>query len=182
MSNILHKIKTECSNFIEESKGNYAQKSLYFDGRFVKRVKVRKKKIKDNFSTLFDEAFEDEYKNIHRRSIFCNGPHSSENISDKPKFYVFSINGYKFLYNPDIDYHKEYMKIYDRLKTTMDTINVKDTFKDMIEYSYKQTEQNLENALFSENEIIFYNIPYYYAVKKSKHPDYSTLLKMIMSS
>lgn len=181
MSRILQKIKTECDNFISDSRGNYAQKTLYFDGRFVKKVKVRKKKTKDNFSQLFDEAFEDEYKEIHGRSIFCNGPHSSKD-SNKEEFYVFPINGYKFLYNPDIDYYREYSKIYDNLQTTMDTNNAKITFKDMIEYSYKESEQKLHDALFSGNEIIFYNIPYYYAVKKSKHPDYAELLKIINSS
>jgi len=181
MSNILYKIKTECNDFISESKGNYAQKNLFFDGRFIKKVKVRKKKTKDNFSQLFDEAFENEYKEIHGRSIFCNGPHAEEN-EYKEAFYVFPITGYKFLYNPDIDYYREYSKIYDNLQTTMDGTSAKITFKDMIEYSYKQNEHKLEDALFSGNEIIFYNIPYYYAVKKSKHPDYTELLKIIASS
>lgn len=181
MSNILTKIKQECGDFIEQSKGNHAHKNLYFDGRFVKRVKVRKKKSKDDFSKLFDEAFEGEYREIHGRSIFCNGPHSRETV-DKGLFYVFPIDGFRYLYNPDIDYYREYMKIYDRLQSTMDSVNAKNTFIDMIEYSYKEKPLSLDSALFSGNEVIFYNIPYYFAVKKSKHPDYLELLKIIENS
>jgi hypothetical protein len=182
MNNILSKIKEECTQFIELSEGNYAQKSLLFDGRFIKKVKVRKKKNKDNFLDLFDKAFEQEYRDIMGRSIFCNGVHSKPNVINREKFYVFPINGFKVLYNPDFDYYKEYMNIYSNLKENLDQETAKKTFIDMIEYSYKINNLDLSNALFSGNEIIFYGIPYYYAVKCSKHPDYKELLRTIYQS
>lgn len=178
MSNILARIKKECSDYINLSKGNYAQKPLSFDGRYMKRVKVRKKKNKDDFSELLDEAFQEEYRDIMGRSIFCNGVHSQES-NDKPQFYVFPINGFKVLYNPEIDYYGEYMRIYETLTNTMDTDLARKTFIDMVEYSYKGNNFDLSEALFSNNEIIFYGIPFFFAVRKDKHPDYGSLLNMI---
>lgn len=181
MSNILKRIKAECSQFIELSKGNYAQRPLVFDGKYIKRVKVRKKKNRDDFSNLFDEAFQEDYRDIMGRSIFCNGVHSIP-PEGRELFYVFPINGFKILYNPDVDYYQEYMRIYETLQNTMDTEIAKQTFIDMVEYSYKESDFNLSDALFSGNEIIFYGIPYFFAAKKDKHSDYSELLKMISSS
>lgn len=182
MDNILKKIKTECSTYLEESWGNPAIKNLHFDGRFVKKVKVRRKKQSDNFIQLFDEAFESEYREIYGRSIFCNGSHQKPSVEDKYLFYVFPINGYKFLYNPDADYHKEYHNIYEKLKSTIDAETAKLMFKDMIKYSYNAESIQLADALFSENEIIVYNIPYYYAVMCNKHPNYTALLNTILDS
>jgi hypothetical protein len=179
MSIVLSKIKRECSEFLELCDGNCAQKSLLFDGRFVKKVKVRKKKNKDSFLDLFDKAFEQEYRDIMGRSIFCNGVHVKCDKEDWERFYVFPINGFKTLYNPDFDYYKEYLSIYSNLKDNMDDHTAKQTFIDMIEYSYKINNLNISDALFSNNEIIFYGIPYYYAVKQSKHPDYKELLRKI---
>lgn len=182
MSNILSKINQECTQFIESSEGNYAQKALLFDGRFVKKVKVRKKKNKDSLLDLFDKAFEQEYRDIMGRSIFCNGIHRESDIENRETFYVFPIDGFKVLYNPDFDYYKEYTNIYDTLKENMDQETAKKTFIDMIEYSYKINNLDLSEALFSDNEIIFYGIPYYYAVKCTKHPDYKELLRTIAQS
>lgn len=178
MRNILSKIQSECSDFLDQSDGNPAYKSLLFDGRFMKKVKVRKKKNRELLTSLFDEAFEQEYRDIMGRSIFCNGVHDQSD-DHKEKFYVFPINGYKILYNPDIDYYKEYTNVYTKLKNNMDAKDAKNTFVDMIEYSYKINNIELDKALFSGNEIIFYGIPYYYAVKCSKHPDYNELLRTI---
>ena len=182
MSKLLKRIHQECSEFIDRSKGNYAEKPLMFDGRFIKRVRVRKKKNKDNdLYDLFDEAFNKEYKDIMGRSIFCNGIHTTP-VDEREQFYVFPINGFKILYNPAIDYCQEYENIYRNLQNTMDTVLAKQTFIDMIEYSYKENEFDLADALFSNNEIIFYGIPYFFAIKKDKHPDYRDLLKMISNT
>lgn len=181
MSNLLKRIQKECSEFIENSKGNYAEKPLTFDGRFIKKVKVRKKKNKDDFSSLFDQAFREKYRDIMGRSIFCNGIHAEE-IKSQEQFYVFPINGFSILYNPDVDYYQEFMRIYQTLQNTMDTEVAKQTFIDMVEYSYTENDFELSEALYSGNEIIFYGIPYFFAVKKDKHPDYSLLLKMICDS
>lgn len=179
-TNILEKIKFECGDFFHSSSGFPLIKTLWNNPSNFKKVKVRTKTIKNSFIEAFNEAFEEDYRNIHGRSIFCNGNHAVAKEGEE-KFYVLPINGYKYLYNPNITFIEEYKKIYEKLSSSMHELHAEELFVDMIEYSYKNCEISFKNALFSQKEIIIYGIPYYYAVKVEKFPVYEDLLTILKS-
>lgn len=179
MWNKLTKIANECSEFIEQCNGLPALKTLRCNGEFVRRVKVRKKNnSKDEFIHNFNNAFDGMYNNLHGRSIFCNGTHL-EPTANEELFYVLPINGFKYLFNPNVDYHREYQDIYNKMSNMMTHEECEKIFVDIIHYSYKESNVPLYEALLSEKEIIIYNVPYYYAVKVEKFPNYSTFMHEI---
>lgn len=177
MQNLYDVIKSECSSFINESNGYPLIKNLKSDNRYVRKVKVRTKKNSEGFIQKFNEAFNKEHNNIYGRSIFCNGKHNYLK-NDNELVYVFPINGFKFLFNPNIEYHMEYSKAFEKVEDKMTALEAENLLIDMIEYSYNSCNYALHEALFSEKEIIIYNIPYYYAIKVSRHPHYNDLLQI----
>jgi len=176
----LIKIADECSHFIKECHNYPLIKKLKCNGEFVRKIKVRKKSRKDGFIQNFNSAFDDMYNNLHGRSIFCNDVHM-DNSEDEgmERFYVFPINGFKFLFNPSVDYHREYQELYEKMSKLMTHEECEKVFVDIIQYSYKESNVPLHEALLSEKEIIIFGIPYYYAVKVNKFPTYSLLLHEI---
>lgn len=176
--NLLEKIKYECSEFIQCSESLPLVKTLKKNPANFKKVKVRTKSKKNDFIEAFNEAFSEEYKNIHGRSIFCNGSHTITELNEYERIYVFPINGFKYLYNPNVTFVEEYKKLYETLNSSMSGVDVESLFIDMIEYSYKSVQTSFKDALFSQKEIIIYGIPYYYAVKVNKFPHYSDLIDL----
>lgn len=177
--NLLDRIAEECSEFLLNSKGQPLVKTLKKNTANFRKVKVRTKFQKNDFIEAFNEAFEEEYRNIYGRSIFCNGDHSVEYSDEYEKVYVIPTNGFRYLYNPNITFIEEYKKIYEKLSCRMSEANAESLFVDMIEYSYKNNTSSFAEASFSQKEIIIYGIPYYYAVKVNKFPSYSDLISVL---
>ena len=182
MSLIVDAIKEECSDFLTKSGGLPLIKTLLAnEDKHVRKVKVRTKKTHEQFIDTFNSAFEEEHKNIYGRSIFCNGPHSSAKEGHE-RVYVFPINGFKFLFNPNVNYHEEYNKSLEKVKSATASSDVNILISDMIKYSYDSCNYTLEDAIFSSKEVIIYNIPYYYAIRGVKHPNYGYVLKELLGA
>lgn len=177
--NIIQKISEECSDFLHLANDQALVKTLKDDNTNFKKVKVRTKISKNNFITAFNDAFCNTHNNMLGRSIFCNGKHKESPDNFHAQVYVFPINGFKYLFNPNITFHEEYARIYEKLKDSMDRVSAEQLFKDMITYSYNERAVSFNEALFTSKEIIIYGVPYYYAVKVNKFSSYDDLLNIL---
>lgn len=157
-------------------------KAMPDNGEDVKRVRVRKKKRKDPLSKKFNIAFDDLYHNLHGRSVFCNGKHAEKCERNNVLYYVFPVDGFKYLYNPEVDFHGDYLEMYQTLDGILDTEHKNKIFVDVIRYSYlKDNPSTLSEALLDKKEIIIYNIPCYYSIKVETVESYIKLLEDIKS-
>jgi hypothetical protein len=162
----LGELRLECSEFIAATGGLPTMKSLPSTYQPVHRVKVRQQKRADVITYVFNEAF----SQVHNlRQV----PPPS---TDCEPFYVFPINGYKFLYSKEVrDSSADYKQVIDTVFEQFTDMNrAAEIITDIVKYTY--TDTNLEEGVRGGAEIIFYNIPYYYAVKQSSYPDYKTIL------
>lgn len=176
-TNILQDIKQLCSDYIIESNYNPIYKLLPVKYNDVHRVKVRAQNKEGIVATVYNKAFENETFNISGRAIIteCDKPSSCTDLNLEP-FYIFPLNEYKFLYSKEVK---------DSSKNTQTTINTIfeqfptddgiDLMVDILKYTYVNT--NLLEGIISKSEIIFYNIPAYYAVRCSKYEKYQQLFK-----
>lgn len=154
-------ITEECFQFLKESNGKYLIKNLPRDYMGFTKVKVRIRKQKNDFINGVNKAFESKRHEFYGSSIFA---YSSEKLlteeSGKEPFYVFPIDGYKFVYNPQVSNIDKELNVPDLKGMVSDIVNV----------SYKTDKLN--EALSEDCEILVYNVPYYYAVRKSLVQDY----------
>jgi len=169
---MLPTIEKECSIFLKESNGYPLLKNLPTNNDGFRKVKVRKKKnVSDNLTNVFNETFKD-YNDLLQRAIFAYTIISfdpSEDLEYEP-FYIFPINGYKFLYAEGVvNTTESYKNTLDKLLETYGENGIK-TFQELLKYQYSFTK--LGDALNSYSEIIIYDIPYYYAIRYSLIEDY----------
>jgi hypothetical protein len=173
----LKTIAFQCSQFLEESNGEPLLKNLPRTYNNINKVKVRKRRGQE-FDQKFNEAF--DYYKLRERSIFTSGNKLllCEN-DDQELFYVFPVNGYKFLFSAEIENSK------DELNQTFESIvneigpDVGDEIiVDMLRLSY--TDQYLAEGIRGNSEIIIYNIPHYYAVRATS--EYQSVLTNINES
>ncbi len=165
-------INEECSQFIHESAGFPVYRALPQSYNSFHKVKVRTHRRSDDVSEAFNSAFKNEFHNIVPRSIFTQ-PSITESYSNTEPFYVFPINGYKFIYSKGVQNSNEnFRSVLNTLKE-----NVNGAFEmtaDLIKYSY--VKNNLVEGITSDSEIIFYGIPYFYAVRVADVPSYTKLI------
>lgn len=167
---MLPTIKEECGLFLVESAGKPIIKALprTLDG--YRRVKVRKKKVKDEFIESFNESFFMEYTDIRNRAVFVNGRQVED--KDNELFYIFPVDGYSFMYNKEVfDSSDAYKKSFHTLIESFGEREGIEIFKDMLQYSYKYND--LPNAIDSGCEIIIYDISHYYAIRKTLIDNYT---------
>lgn len=168
----LTKLVNQCSQFIEEADELALLKSLPEQYDDVHKVKVRKRKTQ-TFDTTFNEAFDFHYE-LRERSVFANGRHSfvSEGV-DIDTFYVFPIDGYKFMYCNEVKNSTvEYQQVFDSIVDGFGPSKGNEVISEMLKFSY--IHENLHEGISNGSEIIFYNIPYYYAVRANM--EYDSLL------
>jgi hypothetical protein len=141
------------------------------------RVKVRFKKNSDYVARYFDKAFEQESPHLRQRAIFTN-PILPESTPGLEPYYIFPINNYRFLYSHEItNSNDDYREVVDTLFDTFyDSTKITDIVTDLLKFTY--STQYLYEGLIADAEIIFYGIPYYYAIKVSACPDYKQLIKL----
>lgn len=168
-----HPIVDECSQFLTESEGYPILKNLSKQYDDLHKVKIRQRKRKDNFTRTFNEAFE-EVPNLRQRSLFANGYASfiAEDADTEP-FFVFPIDGYKYKYSLEVQNSKEDYR--DAFDVVLEQIQDEEVLKDLLKYTYTST--NLVEGIQHGSEIIFYNIPYYYAFRASSVYCYEDLLQ-----
>lgn len=167
-------IRKHCSYFLKESTRLPLLKNLSIKYKDIQRVKVRIKDKTDDFIETFNEALSDINK-LRQRAVFANGEKTFEDLyeDNKEPFYIFPINGYKFLYsNEVIDSGVIYQNTFDIIVEQNHDI---ETMTRVLKYNY--TDKNLREGIVSGSEIMFYGIPYYYAVRKSSVVSYDTIIE-----
>lgn len=171
-------LKTSCSQFLRESRGLPLLKNLPSSYKDFHKVKVRKRKGESGeFADTFNEAFETQHPGIRNRAIFANGIASfnpSESLEHEP-FYIFLIDGYKFIYSREVmNSGEEYKQVFHTLFEQFGEERGNEVLTDLLRFTYTST--NLYEGIDSGSEIIVYGIPYFYAIRTSTIKDYSELL------
>lgn len=168
-------ILKECSQFLEESNNLPLLKNLLVTNDGFKKIKVRKKNTKEFFTEAFNKSFA-FHKQLMNRAVFANGENSFiESINENfEPFYIFPIDGYKFVYNPVVtNALEQYKKVIDDSLKILARKAAIEMFSSVIKQSYLSND--LANGIKIGSEIIIYDIPYYYAIRKSLVDDYSIL-------
>lgn len=167
---MLPTIKQECGLFLIESTGKPLVKSLPRNSDGYRRVKVRKKRMKDDFIDTFNETFFTEYTDIRNRAVFVNGNQRED--SEHELFYIFPVDGYSFMYNPEVsDSSESYKKAFHTLIESTGEEEGSQIFKDMLQYSYQYND--LPSAIDRGCEIIIYDISHYFAIRKTLIDNYT---------
>lgn len=169
-------LTNDCSIFLEQSGSTPLYKSLPMTYENFHRVKVRLQKRKDGVTDVFERAFGHEFSNLRQRAVFAS-PDTPVCESHQEPFYVFPTNGYKFLYSKEVtNSDAEYRSVIDTLVSTMGNLSeATEIVTDLLKYTYMTT--NLKEGLDAGAEVIFYGIPYYYAVRVSAFPSYTDLIQ-----
>jgi hypothetical protein len=169
-------IQTECSEFLFESVGHPLIKNLPKDSEAFRKVKVRKKKQTEIITSVFNETFKDDHSQILQRSIFAHGADAFISSDDNhlEPFYIFPIDGYRYMYAPNVlSTTENYRATLDLLMETLGD-NAIDTFQEVLKYHYRHDK--LYEALTGNSEIIIYDIPYYYAIRRSIIENYGEFI------
>lgn len=164
-------ISKECRQFLHESQGKHLIKMLPKGGEAFRRVKVRKKDWNSNFISSFNNAF-NSYKDLMQRSVLASN--QPEQIEGREEFYIFPIDGYRFFYSPAVENTKNhYESLFNKLSECVKERSA-DIFVDVLKNQY--VTDNIEIALSNNYELIIYDIPYYFALRKSLVDDYKTMI------
>lgn len=170
-------IRTNCSQFLAESASMPLYKSLPSTYYNFHKVKVRLQKRKDEVSDVFEQAFGQNFANFRQRAVFAypNAPQVTEGTDS---FYIFPVNGYKFLYSKEVtNSSNDYKTVIDTLfEQFEDQTQASDIVTDLLKYTYSSV--NLREGIACDSEIIVYGIPFYYAVRTTACEDYHSLLAM----
>lgn len=166
-------LKTECNQFLIDSHAIPLLRSLPQEYNNFQKVKARKSKNRSFISTVFEKAF--NYDQLIERAVFAY-TQVQYTQDDLEPFYVFPINGYKFLYCKGVKNSK--IDHCDTINTLIETVNIPDEACDIMAgiFKFSYNSDNLIEALQTDAEIMFYDIPYYYAVRSSKY-NYNKLIE-----
>ena len=163
-ANLLETIAGECSTFLRDSFGLPVFKALPSQYKDIQKVKVRKHRLKKTeFGQTFNEAFEDQFVDLRERAVFTNSQIFESN-SERDLFYVFPKNGYKFMYCTEVTHStNDYKLIYETLFNQFEHEKAEQLIRDLLQFNY--THENLYEGIEKQVEVIFYNVPYYYAAR-----------------
>lgn len=178
----LRAISEQCSTFVEESNGLPLFKALPTNYSDVQRVKARRRNIRNSFADTFNEAFAGQINSLCQRAIYAYGLSTIEEATeDLDPFYVLPIDGYRYLYSTEVESSSDdYKQVFEMMFEQFGADKGKEVIADLIKFSYNST--NLVEGIEKGAEIIFYDIPYYYAVRATTIPDYDDLLTLISKS
>ncbi len=177
----IHPIVAECSIFLEQSDGLPLLKNLpchYEDFRKVK-LRMRKRKADSDFAKTFNEAF-DQIPHLRQRAMFANGANTFvAETGEKEPFYIFPVDGFQFMYSLEVtNSNTDYMKAFDTiLEQFRGDSNL---MEQVLKYTY--TQEQLNEGIRHGSEIILYNMPYCYAIRKRSAELYSTLISTLQES
>lgn len=167
-------LHADCSQYIEESQGVPLLKALPSNYPSIHRVKVRQQKRTDPVTHVFNEAFSD-VRNLRQRAVIA---YTNPTVQEgQEPFYVFPINGYQYLYSKEVqNSSSDYKQVIDTVfEQFTDQAHAAEILTDIVKYTY--TNSKLVEGITAGAEIIFYNIPCFYAVKQSAFPDYKHIIK-----
>lgn len=172
---ILGRIAADCQTFIHESQGLPVFKFLPNTYADVQKVKVRKHKTSSKFVETFNEAFQD-VKDLRQRAVFTESTQSAA-IEGKDLFYVLPRDGYKFMYCTEVKHSQaDYQQVFESIFQQFEGEKAEQLIHDLLKFSY--VRENLHEGIKEQAEIIFYNVPYYYAARVSV-TDYADLLTQV---
>lgn len=179
ITSIKNTLHVECSQFLTESEGNPLFKNLQISYNNFQKVKIRLKKRVDTITEVFNETFKNETHHLSQRAIFSSGVKNVEETETTEPFFIFPVNGYRFLYSKEVTSSSDqYKHVFESLLSTLhDNQTALELVSDILKFSYES--KNLVEGINSEAEIIIYNIPYYYAVRSSLVDSYEDLLTAI---
>lgn len=174
-------LRTNCTQFFSESCGLPIFKNLSCDYGSFNKVKVRKRKGETgDFTETFNEAFESQHPGLRQRAIFANGLTSFEPVvtEEVEPFYVFPIDGYKFMYSKEVQNSgHEYKQVFETLFEQFGEEKGNAVLTDLLRFTY--TSRTLSEGIETGSEIIIYGIPYFYAMKVEAVGDYEELLSKL---
>lgn len=177
----IHVLRTSCTRFFEESRRQPLFKNLSTEYGDFHKVKVRKRKGESgDFTETFNEAFEEQHPGLRQRAIFANGAGSFEPVftEEVEPFYVFPIDGYKYMYSREVENSgQEYKQVFDTLFEQFGEQKGNEVITDLLRFTYKST--NLVEGITSGSELIIYGIPYFYAVRADSVENYTGLLSTL---
>jgi len=173
---MLPTLQKKCSQFLQESQGFPLLKNLPVAGEGFRKVKVRKRKnLKNEIVDVFNDTF-NGHPELMQRSVFAQSMsvfQPSIELDLEP-FYIFPIDGYKFLYAEGVgDTTQTYKTTLDTLIENYGAKGIR-TFQEVLKYQY--SFENLVEGLASSTEIIIYDIPYYYAIRYSLVENYEKFI------
>lgn len=168
-------ITDNCSVFLQQSQGIPLVKNLPTQSDGFRRVKVRKQKIKNDLDGIYNSAF-DYHTYLKQRCVISYTLESlPEPTENNEPFYIFPINGYRFLFSKNVDdSNKMYYEMLKSLESEIGLNRSQALMEDVLKFSYEDTD--LYEALSNKCEIIVFGIPYFYAVKTSIVEDYRELI------
>jgi len=187
MNRIIQRIRDECGEYLSMAGPYPSIKRLSGDeASYHRKVKVRHKKNPTGVIRLLGKAMEHEARNIHMRCVSVNGPDIKEALSKNDAselYYIFPINGFRYLYNNRVDTFEQYQKTLKALleSKTITRESAVQLVIDSMSYTYSKFDIKLKEALKTSKEVIFYNMPYYYAVSVKKYPSYYTLTRLLQN-
>jgi hypothetical protein len=158
----LFPIRNGCSDFLRESQGRPVFKHLPNCVKVCTKVKVRHKTspILERFTSA--NVIQDSKAFVDTTTI---------PIPNVRNYWIFPANGYKYLFNPNvIDYTTSINKILENVSDV-------DVVDELIKELY--LSDNLNVALMTETQILWYKISHFYAVDCSMFRNYAELLKIL---
>lgn len=176
--NALLTIADNASTFLECAGDLPLLKALPNHYDDIHRVKCRKRKESNSFVETFNDAFEEEFGDLRQRAIFASHDHPLGMTENEEPFYIFPINGFKYLYSTEVENScDEFRTVFDSIFENLEPEQAEMTFRELLKFTYRSTE--LSEGIKSGAEIIIYNTPYYYAVRQTVAPKYEDLLAEI---
>lgn len=168
---VLHE---RCSTFISESHNNPLLKNLPTHYDDCQRVKVRQGNARNYMSVPFNDAFNQQARNIQQRSVFARNVVLYEQ-PQMDEFYIFPIDGYKFIYSKEVSNSlSAFSSVFESLVKQYGEHEGEEVLTELLRFSY--TNRNLAEGISSGSEIVLYNIPFYYAVRASSVLSYKSLI------
>lgn len=168
-------LKQHCQQFLLESEGLPLVKYLPKNKDGFCKVKLRhQNKTAMPFVGALNESLKGvvSVDNIFNRSLRANG-YSGQQLqtNDLDLFYVFPIDGYRYVYNPSIQRHeRELYESYNVLSQTESGLGI---FQDLIKMVYRN--DRLNEAISSGAEVLIYGIQAYYALRATIVSDYEAV-------
>lgn len=153
-------LRSQCSQFLRESSLPLI-KTLPSTKAFYK-LKARYRK-QDPIAENINNAL--QIPLLLEKSVVVNN--ASDHLT---KFYVFPINGYKFIYSDNIKESTQLFTMYNIINNTELYANI---IQDLTH------NHNINEAIQSNNQIMLYNIPYCYCVNSNAIESYKNLLKIL---
>lgn len=160
---LINTVCAQCSEFISEAKGNFVYKALPSEYNNIQKVKVRHHVCRTPIDQAFNEAFHENFDGVATRGVVASTrvPISESNTTDV--FCVLPVNGYKYIYNKDGATTSTFGDVFSMLNNQSTSGSALKITSDLVRYTY--TQDRLNEGLASADEIVFFKIPYYYAVR-----------------